>query len=112
MVTFENLLGCGPAENLGEILKNELKTLKPGDLPLQMATQQGGLIDDKRLEPTVLGVSESQDAIMARVGIFFTEIVAGCNCGDDPMPVNSYCELEVRIDKHSAEAKFRLISDH
>jgi hypothetical protein len=57
---------------------------------------------------TVLRYRDTPDALLAEVGIFFGEILAGCSCGDEPEIQNSYCELKVLIDKHTAMAHFSL----
>ena len=48
--------------------------------------------------------------IQAKVGVFFNEIIGGCSCGDDPLSENAYCELQVSIDKVTAEAEFSVNS--
>ena len=90
-------------------LKQELENLGSGVLPVEQATSQGGYVDDSDITATVLGVAEEDAAIVARVGIFFTEIVINCGCGDDPMPVNAYCEMRIAIDKTDATATASVI---
>ena len=57
------------------------------------------MIDDNNISASVLGVEQTADHLTARVGVFFTEIVGGCNCNDDPAEANAYCVIEVRIDR-------------
>ena len=90
-------------------LKRELENLPTGTLPLEQATSRGGRVDDHDISVTVISAKDTGEAIQARVGIFFTEIVGGCGCGDDPIPENTYCEMRVSIDKHSSAARFELI---
>ncbi len=85
-----------------------LKGLESGILPLDQGVYQGGFIDDSDMEVTVLGVRDERNCIQADVGIFFTEIVACCGCGDEPMAQNAYCEIEIEICKFTAEAVFRV----
>lgn len=92
-------------------LKQELENLHPGVLPLDQVTSQGGYVDDNDIVVTVLGVAEEDAAIVARVGIFFTEIVINCGCGDDPMPINAYCEMRIAIDKADATATASVIEN-
>ena len=66
----------------------------------------GSLVDDRNISASVLSVEQDQDRFLARVGIFFTEIVGGCNCSDDPLEVNAYCVLEVAISRRDGVAKF------
>lgn len=91
------------SERFASTLKNEIEKLPPGALPLHEATTQGGHVDDSNIAATILSVSDHGRLIHARVGIFFSEIVGGCNCGDDPVSANAYCELHLAIDKDTAE---------
>ncbi len=92
-----------------DTLRNEIEGLKPGTLPLLMGVSQGGVPDDRDIKAMVLSSAQTQDCIQARVGIFFSEILAGCSCGDDPMALNAYCELQVSIDKATAEVEFAVL---
>ena len=45
-------------------------------------------------------------------GIFYTGVVAGCSCADDPTPVeeqHEYCEVLIEINRATAEAVIRLL---
>ena len=92
-------------------LKYELEHLQPGTLPLEQATTQGGQVDDSNIAANVIEVREHGDWVCARVGIFFNEVVGGCSCGDDPLSVNAYCQIQVSIDRASAEAEFALLPE-
>lgn len=94
-------------DNFAPVLKQEVEALPSGTLPLQAAVTQGGLADDAGLTAMVLKAGDAGGFVEAVVGIFFTEIVAGCNCGDEPMAVNAYCELQIDIDKQTARGGFR-----
>ena len=92
-------------------LTREIQGLKPGTLPLRQGSSRGGHVDDSHLEAVVLSLAADEHAIQAKVGIFFDEIIAGCSCGEEPVPQTGYCELRVSIDKSTAEADFAVISD-
>ena len=92
-----------------QALKTELEQLAPGSLPLDKAVNQGGYVDDSHITATVLSAEENAQAVHARAGIFFTEIVINCGCGDDPMETNAYCEMRIRIDKTTGQADFELV---
>ena len=59
----------------------------------------------------VIGCRDTGDVIIANVGVFFTEIVINCGCGDDPYETNAYCELDVTIDKSSGKTRFAIAAD-
>lgn len=103
-----SLLAWGSAEFF-QTLKQELEALPPGALPLDKAVTQSGYVDDSHITVTVLHAEEMAQVIQARVGIFFTEIVINCGCGDDPMETNAYGVLQVRINKTTAQANFEVV---
>ncbi len=91
-------------------LKQELETLDDGALPLHQAVCQGGKADGSNISALINSAIETDTKIQINVGVFFNEIIAGCNCGDDPMSENIYCDLLVSIDKETAEAEFTISS--
>ena len=92
-----------------QTLKHELEHLPAGTLPLDKGVVQGGMVDDSNITATILSTAENATAIQAKVGIFFTEIVINCGCGEDPMPTNAYCEIRLSIDKTTAETDLDII---
>lgn len=92
-------------------LKNELQNLKPGALPLHLGTTQGGMVDDSNISASIINSSDDDNFIQAKVGVFFNEIIGGCNCDDDPASENTYCEIRVSIEKQTAETTFTVITD-
>jgi hypothetical protein len=99
-------LQAWPDEDFARILKAELKALPPDTLPLLHGLSEGGLIDDSDLELSVLTQADAGQAIEVRLACFFTEVVGGCNCHDDPYRKNACCELLLRIDRVDGEASF------
>lgn len=98
-----------PSGSFDKALKRELETLPAGSLPLEKGTSRCGIVDDSDISVTVINTGQNETGILARIGVFFTEIVAGCVCGDDPAPENAYCEMLISIDKTTAEAGFEVI---
>ena len=95
-----------PSATFSRTLKDELRELPAGVLPLSAGTRQGGQIDEHDRVITVLAVQDREGSILARIGVFFTETVGGCSCGDEPFDEPAYCELRVTIDKATGEALF------
>lgn len=91
-------------------LKREIAALGPDVLGLQRGLTSGSVSLGKDLGVMLLGVSESADAIRIRAGIFFTSVLSGCACADDPTPENEnseYCEIEVEIHRSTGHASLR-----
>lgn len=95
-----------------DILKGELEDLDAQFFPLQQALSQGSYVSESKFFAMILGVSEEAEVVLARAGIFYTSIIAGCNCADDPTPVDEqteYCEVQFEINKETAEATVKLL---
>lgn len=93
-------------------LKRELEQLDISQLPLVQGMTQGSVPLEGSVEAMVLNFSETDDCVYAKVGIFYKSIIAGCSCADDPTPVdevNEYCEVQIDIDKLTAESTILLI---
>jgi hypothetical protein len=95
-------------------LKQEIEQLQGGQLPLQQCLTSSSHALDDAVSVMVLGVSDDPGFINARVGVFFSGIIAGCNCADDPTPVEAqheYCELQLTIAKATGEAAVAPVAD-
>jgi hypothetical protein len=97
-------------DNFARVLKQEIEALPSGTLPLQAGVAQGGMADDAGLTAMVLRSRDAGSTVEAVVGIFFAEVVAGCSCGDEPMALNAYCELQISIDKQTGRGGFKLLA--
>jgi len=96
------------------VLQQEIEHLDAGSLPLQQGLSQGSYASHEGLSVMLISASELPDCIRARAGIHFTGIIAGCNCADDPTPVDGhpeYCEMQFDIDRHTAETTVTLLQD-
>jgi hypothetical protein len=97
-----------------EILAREIADLGIAALPLQQGLTTGSYAVEGGVRAMILAVSEGQTAIQVRAGIFYASIIAGCNCADDPSPVDEqseYCEVQFDIDRASGETTVLLLTD-
>lgn len=104
-------LAAWGGEAFKETLTRELAGLDPACYPLQQGLSQSSIALDHDLSFVLISADESEQALRARVGIFFKGMIAGCSCADDPSPADEqpeYCEVWVRIDPDSAETTIRL----
>lgn len=93
------------------VLKQELEQLDPGLLPLRAAMAQGNQVAAEPVRVLVLTTGEGEDCLQARVGLLFASLIGGCQCADDPNPLEAlpeYAELEIRIDRRTGAAQWRL----
>lgn len=109
MITLSNALRAWNSPEFAPSLKADLEALKATDLPLDAAATPGCHVEDCPISVSVSASTEDARSIQVRVGVFFTEIVASCGCGDDPFEQSAYCELDIVIDKATAAATFAVV---
>lgn len=102
-ITLRRCIDLADRDAFAACLVSALKALPPGSLPLRAGCEQGGLVDDSDVSVSVLEVDRAAEHDIARVGVFFTELVGGCSCHDDPAHANAYCLLEVAIRRTDGE---------
>lgn len=111
MIRFTESLNAWGTSGFRDIFKQEIEQLDAESLPLQQALSAGSHVQGDKFTVLILGVSEENDFIRARIGVFYVSIIAGCSCADDPTPVselNEYCEVQLDIDKKTAETTVTL----
>jgi hypothetical protein len=94
-----------------DTLKAELGELDSRCLPLQQGLRSGSASLDNTISFMLLSHAAESEAILAKVGMFYRSIIAGCSCADDPTPldeVNEYCEIHIRIERDTAKASISL----
>lgn len=110
MTTLTQSLAAWNTTAFSDSLKAELERLRSDVLPITHAIAEGNRLDDSDLGVIVNEVGEDESHIIAKVGVFFNEIVSCSTCsGGDGMCDEAYCELQVRIDKATGEAGFKAV---
>lgn len=102
------------SSNFELVLKNEVKALGLDHLPLQQGLSSSSIALDHDLKLIVLHSHDSGNLITIKMGAFYSGIIAGCSCANDPTPtdeVNEYCEFEVKINMANGEASVALSTD-
>jgi hypothetical protein len=62
----------------------------------------------------VIAAREAPGVIRVKAGIFYTGVIAGCSCADDPTPINEqneYCVVQFDIDRATADASVTLLAE-
>jgi hypothetical protein len=97
-----------------DTLRREIEALDVGALPLQQGLTQSSYTADKPFTVMLIGVAASDRHIQAKAGIFFSGLIPGCACADDPTPegeYNEYCVMEFVIDRQTGATRVMLLSD-
>jgi len=112
MIRLTKSLNAWGTPDFEDMLKSEIEQLGAEQLPLQQGLSTSSYALDDILNALIISVSEGASFIRAKVGIFYSGIIAGCSCADDPTPVdeqNEYCEVQIEISKKTAEATIALL---
>lgn len=112
MVRLVNALKAWGSNEFEAVYKAEVAGLEKELLPLQAGLASSSHVSDSPIAPVLLATSETDKMISVKTGIFYSGIIAGSCCADDPTPVceeNEYCELQFDIDKNTGEATITLL---
>lgn len=94
------------SEDFAATLQSELLHLPTHRLPLENGLTMGSHVEAVQ-QVMLLGKNLTAQGYRVKIGVFFTSILAGCNCADDPTPQdthNEYLEIELLLDPASTRA--------
>ncbi len=114
MIRLTETLNAWRTPDFNDTLKKEIEQLDAGQLPLQQGLSTGSYAIDDIFNVMIISVSEEPNFIRAKAGIFYSGIIAGCSCADDPTPVNEeseYCVVQLDINKQTAETTVVLLAE-
>ena len=95
------------------VFKDEILSLDADLLPLQEGLQHSSYALSDKLAVLVLNTDHDDISITIKAGLFYNGIIAGCNCADDPTPMdetNEYCEVFIRINRQTSHGTIELVS--
>ncbi len=114
MLTLPASLKAWSSADFTRTFKREVSALDHHQLPLQQGLSLSSYVSDDKPSAIINRMQEDASFITLYTGIFYTGIIAGCSCSDDPTPQdtqNEFCELRFIINKHTAETRVTLIDD-
>lgn len=114
MIQFTRSLAAWKTPAFEDTLKNEIAGLDADVLPLQQGLSQGSYSIDRSISAMVISSQEDADYIRVKTGIFYSSIIAGCSCADDPTPIDEnteYCMVQFEISKRTAEVGITLLAE-
>lgn len=114
MIKLSKTLNAWQTPDFDAVLKTEIESLDPAALPLQQGLSQSSYVSGEKFSVMIINVSDREGFIRVKTGIFYSGVIAGCNCADDPSPVDEqteYCEVIFEIDKATAKTTVSLSSE-
>lgn len=114
MIRLPNSLKAWDTPEFKDVLKQEIEALDAGALPLQQGLTASSHVTDQPFHAMIIGVGEEAGLLRVKAGIFYTGVIAGCSCADDPTPIdeqNEYCVVQLEIDRTTAATTVALLAD-
>lgn len=114
MIIFSHSLKAWGSDTFRDTLKQDIEQLNPDLLPLQQALTVSSYVTSNHVKAMIINVTDDAHSIYAKAGIFYSGIIMGCNCADDPTPVDEqpeYCVLQFTINKNTAEATVNISTE-
>lgn len=111
MIQFSKILLQKGGSDFAETFKREAERLDARLLPLQQGLTAGGYALDDSFNVMFIGVTEKENSLLVKAGIFYRGVISGCSCADDPSPAdetNEYCEVLFEINKLTGEGSVTL----
>lgn len=112
MIRLTKTLDAWGTSDFEDTLKREVEQLDTDQLPLQQGLSTSSHVTESPHTVIIIRVSDDAGLIRVKAGIFYSGIIAGCSCADDPTPIdehNEYCEVQIEINKKTAEARVLLL---
>lgn len=114
MIRLPKSLEAWGSPDFETVFKREIETLDKQQLPLQQGLTLSSQVTERPHQAMLISATEADGTLTVKAGIFYTGVIAGCNCADDPSPVdeqNEYCVVLLDIDKASAESTVTLLTE-
>jgi hypothetical protein len=114
MIQLPKTLNAWNTPRFNAVFKQEIEQLDAASLPLQQALAVSSHVSDRPVQAMLISVNEDAGHLCIKAGIFYTGVIAGCNCADDPTPVdelNEYCMVKLCIDRITAETTVALLEE-
>ena len=114
MIRLEASLKAWGSAEFAAVLAGELAALGADGLLLQQGLTRGSHALDDGIAVMLLYCAEDDETLRLKVAVHYQGVIAGCSCADDPTPLDTtveYVELEVGIDKDTANARIAVAAD-
>ncbi|VAW53208.1 hypothetical protein MNBD_GAMMA05-1133 [hydrothermal vent metagenome] len=112
MLYLKQSIKAWDTDSFKDVLIKELRSIDASLLPLQQGLSYSNFAVGDNISAIILCTEDNNGQLQVKAGLFYSGIIAGCNCADDPTPVdeiNEYCEVLLAIDKKTALTTVSLI---
>jgi hypothetical protein len=112
MSVFSEIIQSVDSDHFNAAFKVAIKSLSLEQLQLQQAVKNGSIALEEGITVMIISQQQNEDLLEIKIGIFFRSIIAGCNCADDPSPVETleeYAEAWFSISKKDGSFSISLV---
>ena len=112
MITLQKTLQAWDTSHFNSAFKNEIIALDRQLLPLQKGLSFSSYVSKETISPVIISSSVNATHLLIKASIFYTGIIAGCSCSDDPSPQDTQqesCDLLFRIKLDNAATQVEII---
>lgn len=112
MIRLSKSLSAWGTPAFKDTVTQEIAQLNASELPLQQGLAVSSYVTDRPFQPMLINATEDGSLLRVKAGIFYTGVIAGCSCADDPTPVDEqteYCVVQFAIDRATADTAVALL---
>lgn len=112
MLVLPDLLAAWGTQQFPQVFAAIVQQLPITALPLQQGLSQSSHVTDSPRTAILLHDRATDDWLYLKAGLFYSGIIAGSCCADDPTPLceqTEYCEILFEIDRHTAVTRVSLL---
>lgn len=113
MITLPRSVEAWGTESFAETFRDEVEGLKHEELPLQQGLSLSSYVSAEPFRVMLISSEADGGTLRIKAGIFYSGIIAGCSCSDDPTPTDvqaEYCDLQFVVDRSNAETGVTLLT--
>ncbi len=114
MIRLPHSLNAWATPAFRDVFIQEVAQLDAAELPLQQGLAHSSHVTARPFQAMLIGASEDAGLLRVKAGIFYTGVIAGCSCADDPTPIdesNEYCVVQFDIDMATAAVTATLLAE-
>lgn len=114
MIRLPRSLEAWETPGFEQVFKQETGQLDAAELPLQQGLSVSSHVTDRPFQTMVIRADADAGALHVKAGIFYTGVIAGCSCADDPTPIDEqteYCVVRFDIDRTTAATTVTLLDE-
>lgn len=114
MIRLSESLNAWGTPEFKDVVTREIAQLDAGTLPLQQGLAVSSHVTDRPFQAMLINATEDGGQLRVKAGIFYTGVIAGCSCADDPTPIDEqteYCVVQFAIDTMTAGTTVALLAE-